>query len=96
LPASDPGYGFVGEDIPELTIGIVDGHRGTGIGRAVLDALLESAKAMGLPGISLSVETETMPLADYTNHWAPRWSDEWADPTRCCCRSTSAECQLSA
>ncbi|MDQ1528012.1 MAG: hypothetical protein QOG18_2625 [Microbacteriaceae bacterium] len=56
LPASDPGFGFVGEDIPELTIGIVDGHRGTGIGRAVLDALLESAKAMGLPGISLSVE----------------------------------------
>jgi GNAT superfamily N-acetyltransferase len=56
LPESDPGYGFVSADVPELTIGIVDGHRGIGIGRALLGALLESAKARGLPGISLSVE----------------------------------------
>jgi GNAT superfamily N-acetyltransferase len=56
LPESDPGYGFVGSDIPELSIGILDGHRGAGVGGLMLDALVDSAKKRGLPGISLSVE----------------------------------------
>jgi GNAT superfamily N-acetyltransferase len=56
LPESDPGYGFVSADTPEISIGILDGHRGGGVGRALLGALLESARTRGLPGISLSVE----------------------------------------
>jgi ribosomal protein S18 acetylase RimI-like enzyme len=56
LPASDPGYGFVAEGIPELTIGVVASWRRCGVGRALLRALAAQARSAGLAGISLSVE----------------------------------------
>jgi GNAT superfamily N-acetyltransferase len=56
LPASDPGYGFVSPDIPELTIGVAAGWRGRGIGRALLRAIAELARQAGIRQISLSVE----------------------------------------
>lgn len=52
LEASDPGYGFVDEQTPEVTIGVLDGFRGKGIGRMLLQAAVDAA-----PGsLSLSVE----------------------------------------
>jgi ribosomal protein S18 acetylase RimI-like enzyme len=54
--ASDPGYGYIADDIPELTIGVAPAHRGQGVGRALLTALIEEAQARGLRAISLSVE----------------------------------------
>jgi ribosomal protein S18 acetylase RimI-like enzyme len=56
LPASDPGYGFVSPDIPELTVGVAARWRGQGIGRALLRAVAEQAKQAGIQQISLSVE----------------------------------------
>lgn len=56
LPASDPGYGFVSPDIPELTIGVAARWRGQGIGRALLQAVAERARLAGIGQISLSVE----------------------------------------
>lgn len=56
LPASDPGYGFVSPDIPELTVGVVARWRGHGIGRALLRAIAERARQAGIEHISLSVE----------------------------------------
>ena len=56
LPETDPGYGFVAADVPELTIGVVAGWRGRGVGRALLRALASQARACGIPRISLSVE----------------------------------------
>jgi GNAT superfamily N-acetyltransferase len=56
LPASDPGYGFVAPDIPELTIGVAVHWRGRGIGRALLRAIAELARQAGIHQISLSVE----------------------------------------
>ncbi len=53
-----PGYGFVADDVPELTIGVEARHRGRGIGRALLDALAEQARARGFDELSLSVETD--------------------------------------
>ncbi len=50
--AADPGYGFVAEDIPELSIGVVAGRRGEGIGRALLNAMLAASPV----SLSLSVE----------------------------------------
>jgi len=41
------GYGFIAEDIPELTIGVLETARGKGAGKAMLDALLDRAKASG-------------------------------------------------
>jgi hypothetical protein len=36
LPATNPGYGFVAADVPELTIGVAAPWRGRGVGRALL------------------------------------------------------------
>ena len=56
LPAEDKGYGYVANDIPEITIGVRLAHRGGGIGTALLQRLVKQAQVEHLPGISLSVE----------------------------------------
>lgn len=55
FPADDPAYGFVGPDVPELTIGVA-AWRGRGVGRALLRAVAVSAAEAGIERISLSVE----------------------------------------
>jgi ribosomal protein S18 acetylase RimI-like enzyme len=54
--ASEPGYGFVDERTPEVGIGVEPEHRGSGIGEALLEALVDSARGAGYPALSLSVE----------------------------------------
>lgn len=53
-----PGYGFVDAIIPEIAIGVEPTHRGQGVGRRLIDALIEQARDRQLAGISLSVEEE--------------------------------------
>lgn len=50
------GYGFVAEDIPELTIGVLPDYRGNGAGTALMASLIEVGRSHGVPAISLSVE----------------------------------------
>jgi GNAT superfamily N-acetyltransferase len=57
FPASAPGFGFVDEQTPELTIAVVPSHRGHGAGAELLEALLERARADGYPRVSLSAES---------------------------------------
>jgi GNAT superfamily N-acetyltransferase len=52
------GEGFVDEATPELAIAVVDGHRGQGIGRRLLLAAHERARAEGLSRLSLSVDAD--------------------------------------
>jgi GNAT superfamily N-acetyltransferase len=52
----DAGYGFVAPDIPELTIGVLRGHRGTEAGTALMERLIGRGSSRGLRAISLSVE----------------------------------------
>jgi GNAT superfamily N-acetyltransferase len=56
FPASAPGFGFVDEQTPELTIAVVPSQRGGGTGGELLEALLERARADGFTQISLSAE----------------------------------------
>jgi GNAT superfamily N-acetyltransferase len=56
FPASAPGFGFVDERTPELTIAVVPSQRGRGTGGELLEALLERARAEGFTQISLSAE----------------------------------------
>jgi GNAT superfamily N-acetyltransferase len=56
FPADAPGFGFVDEETPELTIAVVPSHRGHGTGAELLEALLARAREEGFSRISLSAE----------------------------------------
>lgn len=56
LPAARPGWGFVADDVPELSLGVLPTGRGAGVGSALLDACLAAARAHGHRATSLSVE----------------------------------------
>jgi GNAT superfamily N-acetyltransferase len=49
------GYGFVSEDVPELSIAVIESRRHEGIGRRLLVELVEAGVAQGHPALSLSV-----------------------------------------
>ncbi len=66
FPADKPGYGFVAEDVPELSLGVAPAWRGRGVGRALLRALLDQARTAGLDRISLSVEPSNHAAALYS------------------------------
>lgn len=57
--AGEPGYGFVDEATPELTISVVPSRRQHGVGQKLLDALLAKARAEGHTSVSLSVEQDS-------------------------------------
>jgi len=52
---ANPGYGFVAEDVPELSIAVVTSRRHEGIGRRLLLDLIDASVAQGCRALSLSV-----------------------------------------
>jgi ribosomal protein S18 acetylase RimI-like enzyme len=65
LPADDAGYGYVDDDVPELTIGVAAQHRGQGVAAELLERLKAAAAADGLHALSLSVEPDNHALRLY-------------------------------
>ena len=63
--ASEPGYAFVDERTPELSIAVVPSRRRHGVGQELLDGLLEKARAEGYSEVSLSVEKGSAAVAFY-------------------------------
>jgi GNAT superfamily N-acetyltransferase len=55
FPEGRPGYGFVDEETPEMTIVVVPTKQHQGIGEQLLDALVERAKGDGYPALSCSI-----------------------------------------
>lgn len=58
LSATDPGYGFVDNATPELSMGVLQAWRGRGVGSRLLDALIAAAREQELTALSLSVERD--------------------------------------
>ena len=56
FPENDRGYGFVENDIPELTMALLKEYRGRGYGTKMLEQLIGVIKDKGFSGVSLSVE----------------------------------------
>ena len=56
FPADAPGYGFVRSGIAELSVCVLPGYRGAGVGTALLAAAVTEARSRGLEALSLSVE----------------------------------------
>jgi ribosomal protein S18 acetylase RimI-like enzyme len=56
--ATSPGYGFVADDVPEISIGVFPELRGRGLGSLLLGALITHARSAGERALSLSVAHE--------------------------------------
>ena len=52
------GYGFVAEDVPELSIAVIASRRHEGIGRRLLIDRINASVGQGYPALSLSVRGE--------------------------------------
>ena len=68
LGSVDPGYGWVDDATPELTIGVAAGRRRQGIGGALIEALLVAARGAGIAAVSLSVEPDNHAAGLYERH----------------------------
>ena len=62
---SEPGYGFVDENTPELSIAVVPSRRRHGLGQELMNALLAGARAAGHGAVSLSVEADSAAVGFY-------------------------------
>ena len=55
----EPGFGFVDEETPEISIAVVPSRRGRGIGSELMDSLIELATEQGYSGLSLSAANDS-------------------------------------
>lgn len=56
--AATHGYGFVAEDVPELSVAVIESRRREGIGRRLLIGLINASVAEGHASLSLSVNAD--------------------------------------
>ncbi len=63
----EPGYGFIGRSVPELSIGVVKSARRRGIGRQLLMEVVGEARRRALERVSLSVEPDNPAMHLYEN-----------------------------
>lgn len=65
FPLDAPGYGYIGPDVPELSMAVLRGCRGCGIGSMMLEKLLGLLSDRGLKRVSLSVDSRNPALRLY-------------------------------
>jgi ribosomal protein S18 acetylase RimI-like enzyme len=64
----EPGFGFVDEQTPELTIAVVPSRRGKGFGHELMTGLLERARRAGYDALSLSVAKDSPAVSLYERY----------------------------
>lgn len=62
--ADDGGYGTIDDETPELSIAVLPGHRGKGVGTQLLTRILETARTR-YTAVSLSVASENPAIRLY-------------------------------
>jgi ribosomal protein S18 acetylase RimI-like enzyme len=82
--ADDPGYGFVDDETPELSVGVAPQYRGRGIGRALCTAVLDQARDMGVRRVSLSVEKANQAITLYRGLAFVEYADQGDAVTMLC------------
>ena len=65
MPPEDPGYGFVDSTTPEVSIAVIPERRGTGVGKALLRAMMNTARSDGFAALSLAVEEDNPAISLY-------------------------------
>lgn len=65
FPPQAPGYGFVDQATPEVSLAVFPPHRGRGAGTALLAALEREARAREIAALSLSVQRDNPALRLY-------------------------------
>jgi ribosomal protein S18 acetylase RimI-like enzyme len=63
--SADHGYGFVAEDVPELSIAVIPTRRREGLGRRLLVELIDASVVHGWRALSLSVSENNPARALY-------------------------------
>jgi GNAT superfamily N-acetyltransferase len=59
FPADEPGYGWVADEVPELTIAVTEEARRQGLGTTLVEAVLQMARTRGVDRVSLSVDSRS-------------------------------------
>jgi len=72
----EPGYGFVDDTTPELSIAVVPSRRRHGLGRELMDDLITGARSAGHEAVSLSVEANSPAVAFYERNGFERVREE--------------------
>ena len=68
FPANAPGWGFIDEQTPELSIAVVPARREHGVGKQLLEELVARAREAGHTRLSLSVQRESPAVGFYERH----------------------------
>ena len=58
FPRDRPGFGFIDESTPEVSVAVDPGCRGRGVGSQLLAALIAIGRNRGFERLSLSVESQ--------------------------------------
>jgi len=67
LTGQEPGYGYVNDETPELSMAVLPAYRGQGVGSQLLTRLLNEA-ACRYPAVSLSVAADNPARRLYGRH----------------------------
>lgn len=65
IQKDEPGFGFINENTPEISVAVVEEYRARGVGTALMSALISEAQQQGFRTLSLSVETDNPALELY-------------------------------